>query len=259
MNKIKHSGLFSALFALPLLNAIPAQAQQVDEAGSGGFAQVDASGWNDDDAHPLRVAAYALHPVGWVAREFVFRPLSFFASSTEVTRTVMGHRHHGDWRRPSCFSKDSGIPDCRAHLPFDYEKAEETSLSPDVAEVFFPNVLFDLGQKDLTSEGRERVKQIASSLSPNRSVRVVLEGHTDDIGSDAFNLKLGLDRAKVVQSELEALGISAERLSSVSFGETRPLDSAKTAEARAKNRRVEVKVAKYFKRDNRPQKSKRRE
>jgi outer membrane protein OmpA-like peptidoglycan-associated protein len=74
-------------------------------------------------------------------------------------------------------------------------------------------------------------------------VRGVLEGHTDDLGSEESNQELGLKRALAVQAELSEQGVDAERLSAVSFGETRPVDLGKTAQARALNRRVEVKVA----------------
>lgn len=243
MDKLKIGSLVSAFFALPLLVSAPAQAQHASDSGNSFVGYTDEHRWQEIDSHPLRVVAYALHPIGWLAREVIFRPLSSFASSTETTRSVMGYQEQGTWRSPSCFSKDVGAPDCRSILPFDYNKSEETALSRDEAEVYFPNVLFDFSRRELSAGGRDRVKQIASSLSADRATRVVLEGHTDDVGSERFNQKLGLDRARAVQSELEALGISADRLSTVSFGETRPVDPAKTSEARAKNRRVEVKVA----------------
>lgn len=243
MNKLKTGGLVSAIFALPLLISAPAQAQQASDVGNGTIGYTDEHRWQEIDSHPLRVLAYAVHPIGWLAREVIFRPLSSFASSTETTRSVLGYQEAGTWRSPSCFSKDVGAPDCRSILPFNYNRAEETALNREVAEVYFPNVLFDFSRRELNAGGRERAKQIASSLSADRATRVVLEGHTDDVGSESFNQKLGLDRARAVQAELEALGISADRLSTVSFGETRPVDPAKTSEARAKNRRVEVKVA----------------
>src|SRR5437773_922107 len=48
--------------------------------------------YRESESHPLRVLAYVVHPIGWVLREVIFRPLSYFASSTEVTRSVMGYR-----------------------------------------------------------------------------------------------------------------------------------------------------------------------
>jgi outer membrane protein OmpA-like peptidoglycan-associated protein len=206
--------------------------------------------WRESEAHPLRVLAYVVHPFGWAARELIFRPLSYFASSTEVTRSVSGYREAGDWHNPSCFSKNSDDTRCRSLPPFNYERTEEASTEegslndePKGGEVFFPSVLFGFGDSSLTSDGRARVKEIAGTLADKGSVRVILEGHTDDVGSEAFNQKLGLDRALAVQAELVSLGVSSDRLSSVSFGETKPVDPAKTKEARARNRRVEVEVA----------------
>lgn len=206
--------------------------------------------WQESEAHPLRVLAYVVHPFGWAARELIFRPLSYFASSTEVTRSVSGYREAGDWHNASCFSKNSDEGRCRSLAPFNYEKTEESSSEEGSlkdeskgGDVFFPAVLFDFGESSLTSDGRARVKEIAGTLADKGSVRVILEGHTDDVGSEAFNQKLGLDRALAVQAELVALGVSSDRLSSVSFGETKPVDPAKTEEARIRNRRVEVGVA----------------
>ena len=48
--------------------------------------------YRESESHPLRIVAYALHPIGWVLREVIFRPLSYFASSTPETRSVMGYR-----------------------------------------------------------------------------------------------------------------------------------------------------------------------
>jgi outer membrane protein OmpA-like peptidoglycan-associated protein len=200
--------------------------------------------WRETEAHPFRVAAYVFHPIGWVAREVVFRPLSFFASSSETSQKVMGVREAGDWRSPSCYSKDVSTPDCRGMAPFNFEPRQDaSSLQVAVEEFVFPNVLFESARADLNAEGRSRVKDISASLSANRSVRVVLEGHTDDVGSEESNQELGFKRALAVQAELSAQGVAADRLSAVSFGEGRPVDLGKTAEARALNRRVEVKVA----------------
>jgi OOP family OmpA-OmpF porin len=128
--------------------------------------------------------------------------------------------------------------------PFNFEPREDTSsLQVPVEEFVFPNVLFEAARAELNAEGRSRVKDISASLTANRSVRVVLEGHTDDLGSEESNQELGLKRALAVQAELSEQGVDAERLSAVSFGETRPVDLGKTAQARALNRRVEVKVA----------------
>ena len=77
-------------------------------------------------------------------------------------------------------------------------------------------------------------------LKEKPGVNVVLNGHTDYIGSDSYNKQLGMDRAKAVRDELVSLGVPADRISTVSFGKTIPVLSDNDAPSRAVNRRVEV-------------------
>src|SRR5690606_35036233 len=77
--------------------------------------------YRESESHPLRVISYVVHPIGWALREVIFRPLSYFASSTETTRSVMGYREPFDFRETECFSPDDSIPDCRSMLPFNYD------------------------------------------------------------------------------------------------------------------------------------------
>ncbi len=205
--------------------------------------------YRESESHPLRVLAYVVHPVGWVAREVFFRPLSYFASSTEVTRSVMGFREPFDFRSPECFSGDSSVPDCRAISPYNYAELEtapaeqpaETSLQTEVErQVYFPDVNFDFDVRNLNDLGRGRVHQIAQLLQTIPNVHVVLEGNADYLGSEAYNEKLGMDRAEAVRQELVRLGIPAERLSTVTFGKSKPIFEEQQDWARAVNRRVEV-------------------
>jgi outer membrane protein OmpA-like peptidoglycan-associated protein len=70
--------------------------------------------------------------------------------------------------------------------------------------------------------------------------RVRIEGHTDQRGDDAFNLALSERRAAAVQAALIAMGLSADRIEVVAFGESQPCDHGDTEEAHARNRRVEL-------------------
>jgi outer membrane protein OmpA-like peptidoglycan-associated protein len=204
--------------------------------------------YRESESHPLRVIAYALHPIGWVARELIFRPLSYFASSTETTRSVMGYREPYDFRKPSCFSARDVTPDCRQVVPFNYDMKEAGALveapAPELGQaIYFPDTNFDFNKRTLNNLGIAKVKTAAEILNREGGVKVVLEGHTDARGNDKYNEKLGLDRAEAVKVELEKLGIPSERLSTVSFGETKPLFSEEAEWAYAANRRVEVHVA----------------
>src|SRR5204862_6239001 len=69
---------------------------------------------------------------------------------------------------------------------------------------------------------------------------VVVEGHTDAVGSDAYNMKLSQRRADTVRDYMVKNGITPSRIKTEAFGKTRPIASNKTAEGRAQNRRVEI-------------------
>ena len=205
--------------------------------------------YRESESHPLRVLAYIVHPVGWVLREGIFRPLSYFASSSETRRSVMGYREPYDYREPECFSADDSVPDCRSITPFNYDSAggaaapqEETAALNATGEtqVYFPNVNFDFDARNLNELGKGRTRQLSELLKKTGSVRVVLQGHADYIGSDEYNQKLGMDRAEAVRQELVTLGVSAERLATVSFGESQPIFPEQEDWARAVNRRVEA-------------------
>jgi peptidoglycan-associated lipoprotein len=236
-----------------------ARAQDQLPADDGLMSYHTAPRYRESESHPLRLIGYALHPVGWVLREVFFRPLSYFASSTEVTRSVMGYREPFDYRQPECFSADDSIPDCRSLSPYNYDQSaveatgvgeapamggvpgtDTASVAGDVRQVYFPNVNFDFNSRKLNDLGKGKSKQIAAMLDKEPGVHVVLQGHTDYIGTEEYNMKLGMDRAETVRQELVSLGVTPERLSTVSFGKAQPLFAEQEDWARALNRRVEV-------------------
>lgn len=206
--------------------------------------------YRESESHPLRLAAYILHPVGWVLREGVFRPLSYFASSSQTRRSVMGYREPFDYREPECFSADDSVPDCHALMPFNYDGSVPLAVGEEAPaaaamsrEIYFPDVNFDFDVRKLNDLGKGQARRVAEILKKQGGgVQIVLQGHTDYKGSEAYNEKLGMDRADAVRQELVALGIPAERLSSVTFGETQPIFSEQENWARAVNRRVETHV-----------------
>jgi outer membrane protein OmpA-like peptidoglycan-associated protein len=226
----------SSFVVCAALNCV-AVAQDTLPRDNGIYTYYTAPEWRESEAHPLRIAAYVLHPIGWALREGITRPLSYFASSTEVRRSVMGYRYPFDFRNPECFSSDDNLPDCRTVMPFNYQVSDDVDRA---TEIYFPNVNFDFDKRSLNPKGVEMVSKIASTLKKESNVKVVLQGHTDYIGSNAYNEVLGLDRANAVRDELVRLGVTIDRLSTVSFGETVPLVNDKGNDARAANRRVET-------------------
>ena len=103
-------------------------------------------------------------------------------------------------------------------------------------------VLFDFDQFTLSAEARRILGENARYLNANSAVKVVIEGHCDERGSDEYNLALGESRALAAKNYLVSLGISATRLSVISYGEEKPLVSGANESAWAQNRRAEFKV-----------------
>ena len=104
-------------------------------------------------------------------------------------------------------------------------------------------VKFGFNKAELTDKGREMLDNLINQLkAENKNVYVEIQGHTDSVGSEEYNMKLGLQRAEVVRRYLAENGIPLHRINTISYGETRPVQDNKTAQHRAENRRVVVQV-----------------
>jgi outer membrane protein OmpA-like peptidoglycan-associated protein len=82
--------------------------------------------------------------------------------------------------------------------------------------------------------------ELAALMKSDSTLRVALEGHTDDYGPERFNQVLSLKRAERVRARLEDLGVGPARIDIKGYGSDQPLDTETTAKARARNRRVEI-------------------
>ena len=102
------------------------------------------------------------------------------------------------------------------------------------------DVLFDTGKATLKPGAYTTIDRLAQVLNSSQGSRVVIEGHTDSMGSDATNQALSEQRALAVQSALQERGVSGSQISSVGKGETTPVASNDTASGRQANRRVEL-------------------
>ena len=103
-------------------------------------------------------------------------------------------------------------------------------------------VNFDFDKSAIRSDAAVILDEAVEILGEDRGVDVMVDGHTDAIGSDEYNLRLSLRRAQAVLDYLVRHGIERDRLESRGFGESRPVASNETEEGRAQNRRVELRV-----------------
>ena len=98
-------------------------------------------------------------------------------------------------------------------------------------------VFFATNETVLTTASRETLRKQATWLRKNSKVTVVLEGHADERGTREYNLALGERRANSAKDYLMTYGISSDRISVLSYGKERPVDSGSTPLAWSKNRR----------------------
>lgn len=105
------------------------------------------------------------------------------------------------------------------------------------------DVYFGYDSAELSDAARATLEQHAAWLKAHPGARVSVEGHCDERGTVEYNLALGEQRAKTVADYLATLGVSAQRLGSVSFGKERPVETGHDEAAWAKNRRAHFKVS----------------
>ena len=127
-----------------------------------------------------------------------------------------------------------------------WEKAlaqgEGVKLTSD-AKADVNDVLFDYDRYDIRQDARPALNAAASYLNKNRAVHIVIEGHSDERGTNEYNLALGEKRAKATKNYLRSLGISSSRVDTVAYGEEKPLCSDSVESCWQRNRRSSIKLS----------------
>lgn len=103
---------------------------------------------------------------------------------------------------------------------------------------FNPNIYFSLDSAQLTSSDREKLQQNVRFLRDNPTLKITLEGHCDERGTAEYNLALGERRANTTSQFIQAAGIAAQRIRTLSYGEERPVCTESTEACWARNRRA---------------------
>jgi len=107
---------------------------------------------------------------------------------------------------------------------------------------FAADAFFDFDKSVLKPEGKRKLDDLASKLQGMNLEVIIAVGHTDSIGTDAYNQKLSVRRAEAVKAYMVTKGIEANRVYTEGKGEKQPVATNKSAAGRAQNRRVEIEV-----------------
>ena len=118
------------------------------------------------------------------------------------------------------------------------KEAEQRRFRAAKTQFIGEDIYFKKGSYQLQPKARTVLYRKADFLKKYPQVSVIIEGHTDESGSRETNIAFGERRSGAVKSFLIKEGIQRERMIAISYGKERPVDTAKTAKARAKNRRV---------------------
>ncbi|MBB3191842.1 OmpA family protein [Halomonas cerina] len=136
-------------------------------------------------------------------------------------------------------SDGDGVPDYQDQCPGTPAGAEVNALGC-VEDLVLRDVNFEFDSATLTMGAEQILDGVAEKLRANENVRVRIEGHTDAMGSDAYNQDLSQRRADSVADYLAGQGIDMERMRTIGYGESQPIASNETDAGRAQNRRVEL-------------------
>lgn len=104
------------------------------------------------------------------------------------------------------------------------------------------NIFFETGKFELKSTSYPELNYVVEILKANPTMKILVGGHTDNVGNAASNQTLSENRARAVMNYLIEKGIEAERLSSKGYGATKPIQTNDTEDGRAKNRRTEIEI-----------------
>lgn len=100
---------------------------------------------------------------------------------------------------------------------------------------------FETGKSAIKSESQGIIDELFKMLSSNPALKIIVEGHTDNVGTAASNKTLSEQRASSIKTALVNKGISADRIKTIGYGQDKPIADNSTVDGKAKNRRVEIK------------------
>jgi OmpA-OmpF porin, OOP family len=118
----------------------------------------------------------------------------------------------------------------------------DIALSSKGETIVLNNLIFAQGKSVIDPGSYRELDEVAEMLKANPSIEIQLEGHTDNIGNPKMNMELSKSRVEAVKKYLVEKGVAKKRIQTKAFGGTQPLRNEMSPEARAQNRRVEMRI-----------------
>jgi outer membrane protein OmpA-like peptidoglycan-associated protein len=129
-----------------------------------------------------------------------------------------------------------------AEMQRDLEGAEIQRIGEGIKITFDSGILFDIDKSDLRPVSETNLTKLAKILNKYPDTNILIEGHTDDTGTNDYNMALSKDRAQSVSLYLATVDVKSARFSIAGYGETQPIVTNDSPEGRQKNRRVDIAV-----------------
>ena len=147
------------------------------------------------------------------------------------------------WQDNNWTPATAASPECGAPVAAPVARPAAPAAAPVSSKITYSaDAFFDFDKAVLKPAGRASLDDLVAKLRGLNIEAIVSTGHTDSVGSDAYNQRLGMRRAVAVKNYLVSKGIAADRVYAESKGESSPVATNKTAAGRAQNRRVEIEV-----------------
>ncbi|MCU0354899.1 MAG: OmpA family protein [Cytophagales bacterium] len=127
-----------------------------------------------------------------------------------------------------------------AELEKDVKDAKVERVGEGIKITFDSGILFGFNSADLSEEAKANIRKMAETVNKYPDTNILIDGYTDNVGSEGYNQKLSERRAKAVSDYLATLNVPKSRLGTRGFGETQPVATNDTDAGRQQNRRVEV-------------------
>ncbi len=124
----------------------------------------------------------------------------------------------------------------------DIEGADVERIGEGIKITFDSGILFNFDSYALTNSSEDNIGELAETLKKYEDTEILIEGHTDSIGSDEYNQRLSVERADAVADYLVNHGVAQKRVTVEGYGENQPVATNTTDAGRAQNRRVEVAI-----------------